>query len=98
MEAHATDTWPLGLDRQYNQTHTLHARAQVARDFIQHNNYNYNIRLDEAPSNKFNEVFAAWPLRFFVIENGGKVVYIHEPQGALVLVQGLHKWLEVYFK
>jgi len=97
MEAHAEDTWPLGFDVQYNQTHTIEARALVARDFIKDNNFNYPMRIDEAPSNAFNSVFAAWPLRFYVIAPCGQLKYIHEPDGDLVLVKTLHKWLEMYF-
>jgi len=97
MEAHAEDTWPLGLDRSYNQTHTIEARAKVARDFIEDNSYQYAIRIDEAPSNSFNATFAAWPLRFFVIEpDDGKLVYIHEPDGPFILVESLHRWLGEY--
>jgi len=97
MEAHAQDTWPLGLSHNYNQTHTLEQRAAVARDFIEHNNYSFPLRLDEAPSNAFNSVFAAWPLRFFVIEPDGRMAYIHEPEGALVLVKTFENWLDRYF-
>jgi len=98
MEAHAEDTWPLGLEQSYNQTYTLAARAQVARDFISQNNYHYTLRLDEAPSNTFNTVFAAWPLRFFVIEPDGRLAYIHEPEGAVVSVKSFQKWLALYFE
>jgi len=98
MEAHAEDTWPLGLEKGYNQTHTIEDRAKIARDFIEHNSYNYSLRIDEAPSNTFNATFAAWPLRFYVIESDGRVAYIHEPEGAVVSVVTLHKWLERYCK
>jgi len=96
MEAHAEDTWPLGLQNSYKQTYTLEARAKVARDFISQNDYHYTLRLDEAPSNPFNTVFAAWPLRYYVIESDGKMAYIHEPEGAYVSVKTFQKWLEGY--
>jgi len=96
MEAHAEDTWPLGSDVRYNQTHTIEERAKVAKDFIVQNNYPYTIRIDEAPSNTFNKTFATWPLRFYVIDNG-KMCYIHEPEGEYVFVTRLTEFLHTYF-
>lgn len=81
MEAHATDTWPLGLEVAYKQTHTLTERAAVARDFIRDNAYEFPLALDVPPENAFNELFAAWPLRFYVIENR-RLTFICEPYGA----------------
>jgi len=97
LEAHAEDTWPIGSDIQYNQTYTLEARAKVARDFISQNSYELPVRLDEAPSNKFNTVFAAWPLKYYLLAPSGKILYIHEPEGPMVLIKTLHRWLESYF-
>jgi len=97
LEAHSEDTWPMGFEIKYNQTHTLEARAQVARDFISQNNYELPLRIDEAPSNKFNTVFAAWPLRYYLLEPSGKILYIHEPEGPFVLIRTLHRWLENHF-
>jgi len=101
MEAHASDTWPMGFEIELPQTHTCEQRSKVARDFVRDNDYEFTIRIDEAPANKFNELFAAWPLRFFVIEKiQGKptMTYIHEPEGDLVLVIRLHEFLERRFK
>jgi hypothetical protein len=97
LEAHAEDTWPLGGDVRYLQTHTLEARAKVARDFISQNSYELPVRIDEAPSNKFNSVFAAWPLRYYLLSPSGEILYIHEPEGPLVLIKTLHRWLQGYF-
>jgi hypothetical protein len=36
LEAHADDTWPIGSDVVYKQTHTTEERSCVARDFIQY--------------------------------------------------------------
>jgi len=97
LEAHAEDTWPIGSNIRYYQTHTLEARAKVARDFISQNSYELPLRIDEAPSNKFNSVFAAWPLRYYLLSPSGKMLYIHEPEGPSVLINTLHRWLETYF-
>jgi len=97
LEAHAEDTWPIGSTICYNQTHTIEDRAKVARDFIRDNKYEFTIRIDDAPSNAFNDTFAAWPLRFYLIEPNGKVAYIHEPEGPFVMIKTFHKWLIDYF-
>lgn len=97
MEAHATDTWPMGFEIEYKQTNTLEERAKVARDFIANEKYPYTLRIDEAPSNSFNELFAAWPLRFYVVDNGF-MSYIHEPEGEFVLVERLTEYLESRFE
>lgn len=97
LEAHAEDTWPMGFNIQYYQTFTLEARAKVARDFISQNSYELPLRIDEAPSNKFNSVFAAWPLRYYLLSPTGQLLYIHEPEGPCVFIKTLHRWLENYF-
>lgn len=101
MEAHAADTWPMGFEIEIPQTHTCAKRCEVARDFVLKNDYNFPIVIDEAPSNAFNEFFAAWPLRFYVIEmihGKATMTYIHEPEGDAVYVARLHEFLERRFK
>jgi len=95
-EAHAQDTWPLGLKIKYNQTHTVEERATVARDFIAHNKYEFPIMLDVPPGNEFDKLFAAWPLRFYVIE-GGRVTFICEPYGEYILISDLGSFFNLRF-
>jgi len=97
LEAHAADTWPIGSDVVYNQTTTIEERSAVARDFIEHNNYEFPIRIDP-PQNPFNNVFAAWPLRFFVIDpKESRMNYICEPFGDIIAVSDLDDYLSWYF-
>lgn len=95
-EAHAQDTWPLGLKIKYNQTHTIEERAAVARDFIVHNKYEFPIMLDVPPTNEFDKLFAAWPLRFYVIENG-RLTFICEPYGEYILITDLGSFFTLRF-
>lgn len=81
-EAHAEDTWPLGLPVSYNQTHTLEERARVARDFLRDNAYPYPLVLDAPPKNAFNALFAAWPLRFYVFDDN-RLSFLCEPYGTI---------------
>jgi len=93
MEAHASDTWPMGFEVEYKQTHTNDERSTVARDFIKDNKYEYPIRIDPAPLNLFNTAFAAWPLRFYVITSDSVINWIAEPFGDLMLVSSLTEYL-----
>jgi len=101
MEAHAADTWPMGFEIEIPQTHTCERRCEVARQFVHENDYEFPIVIDEAPANKFNAFFAAWPLRFYVIEKIDEkptMTYIHEPEGDSVRVRRLHEFLERRFR
>jgi hypothetical protein len=97
LEAHAVDTWPLGFDQCYKQTNTLEERSSVARDFIRDNNYEFPIRIDAPPNDAFNTLFAAWPLRFYVIDKNSTMTYICEPFGDIIAVNALESYLEWYF-
>jgi len=96
LEAHAADTWPLGMKICYKQTHTIEQRAKVACDFVSDNQYEFEVMLDEPPANAFNELFAAWPLRFWVIENK-KVTFICEPYGEYILVSDFERYFKLRF-
>jgi len=101
MEAHASDTWPMGFEVEIPQTHTCEQRCKAANDFMKNSDYEFTTRIDEAPANEFNKLFAAWPLRFYVIEKiNGKALmtYIHEPEGDLVLVRRLYEFLDRRFR
>jgi len=91
----------MGFEVEIPQTHTCEQRCTAAKDFIVNNSYDFTTLIDEAPANEFNNFFAAWPLRFYVIEmvkSKPTMTYIHEPEGDLVLVQRLHEFLEVRVK
>jgi len=94
LEAHASDTWPMGFDVEYKQTYTNEDRIKVANDFINNNHFEHPIRIDPAPENAFNSVFAAWPLRFYVITEDSVLNWIAEPFGDLMLVSSLSNYIE----
>jgi len=96
MEAHAQDTWPLGLKQKYNQTHSIAERAAVARDFVRNESYEFTLRIDPPPADAFETAFAAWPLRFYVIENR-KISFICEPYGEYIVISDLEKFFDVRF-
>jgi len=94
MEAHAADTWPMGFEVCYPQTKTAEDRCSVACDFINDTQYEFPIRIDPPPDDAFNTLFAAWPLRFYVINDDMTMNWIAEPFGDLMLVSALSKYLE----
>jgi len=82
-EAHAQDEWPIGDPLQINQPVTDAERVGVARQFAE----DYEIQLPvlvDSVSNQFEEAYAAWPIRFYVLEEssegeGPKLVYKAQP-------------------
>ena len=102
QEAHAIDTWPFGLEQSYRTTHTIDERCNVAREFIQCEQFEQELLIDVPPLSKFNELFAAWPLRFYVIdadvvEKSAKVSFIADPYGADMNVSFVKHYLETRF-
>jgi len=99
LEAHAADTWPIGSDVCYKQTKCLEDRCTVAKNFISDNQYEFPIRIDAPPADKFNSLFAAWPLRFYVIDGKTSTMnYICEPFGDIIAVSDLHSYLDWLLK
>lgn len=77
VEAHAVDEWPVGDQLKIKQPNTNAERCSIARSFVKQ----YELRMPmlvDSIENNFNETFAAWPIRFFVIQNG-IMAYIAQP-------------------
>ena len=80
-EAHASDEWPLGTVCSRPQHKAIEDRLAAAREFA--TNYAFDtLMVVDSISNEFNNVFAAWPERYFCVHNG-KLVYIAAPDGEL---------------
>lgn len=77
IEAHACDEWPLGKKLCIPQHKTLEDRMKAAKSFIEHFDYKIPLVIDPI-TNAFNNAFAAWPERYFIIHKN-KVAYISEP-------------------
>jgi len=81
-EAHSKDEWPVGKTISFcNQPKTLQERIHLANlyknKFSEMNLKLPNIAVDSI-SNEFDEMFSAWPIRFFVVQNG-KLVFKAQP-------------------
>jgi len=77
-EAHAKDEWPVGKTISFcDQPKTLSERCELARKYSYDNNMTIPVVVDTM-DNAFESVFAAWPVRFYVIKNG-ELVFKAQP-------------------
>lgn len=77
VEAHAVDEWPVGDKLQITQPTSAAERCSIARAFAKQ----YELRMPmlvDTIDNSFNQTFAAWPIRFFIIHEG-RMAYIAQP-------------------
>eukprot|EP00756_Hemistasia_phaeocysticola_P067187 Hpha_TRINITY_DN9780_c0_g1::TRINITY_DN9780_c0_g1_i1::g.10282::m.10282/K01562/DIO1; type I thyroxine 5'-deiodinase len=80
-EAHAVDEWPLGSRVVFQQHNTQAERIECATQCWADLQLNMPCVTDHI-DNDFNNAYAAWPERFFVI-HGGKMRYIAYPKNAV---------------
>jgi len=77
VEAHAMDEWPVGDPLKISQPLSLAERIGVAREFVREYMYQIPLLVDLIDNN-FSENFAAWPIRFYVLE-GFQLVFKAQP-------------------
>jgi len=83
VEAHAIDEWPVGDPLKVTQPRTISERCGLARAFVGE----YRLRLPmvvDQLDNNFSNNFAAWPVRFYVIQKEEKRVAGGEGEWKLV--------------
>lgn len=68
-EAHAKNQWKLGDAVNINQHESLEDRIAAAQSFVNDMKYQIPVVVDSM-SNAFDQVYAVWPDRYFVIEQG----------------------------
>jgi len=69
-EAHATDVWPLGNTVCVNQHQTIEERIGAAKKHIVEDRGNKIPMFVDTMNNDFDNVFHAWPERFFIMLGG----------------------------
>lgn len=77
-EAHAKDEWPISSSRgsatgspvHVAQHRTIDDRLEAARAFVRDYNLTQFPMVVDPIDNPFDTVFAAWPLRFYVVRDG----------------------------
>lgn len=105
-EAHAQDEWKLGKPDGVcvNQHKTLEDRIQAAKNFVR----DFELPSGEDTSmtivvdsweNDFDNSFAVWPERAFVVDIDGRLSYISTPtpDGSIDWEEGVLNWLETKF-
>jgi len=94
-EAHANDEWPVGKTVSFcSQPRTIEERCGLARKYKEMNGLTMEVGVD-LMSNEFESVFAAWPLRFYVVKEG-KLVWKAQPNVKYYAYDptDIAKWLE----
>lgn len=75
-EAHACDEWPVGHPVLVRQTHTTEERLGVARQRLKDLGVGEEFArlVDLAEHNEFHAHYACWPLRWYMVEGGGRAL------------------------
>jgi Iodothyronine deiodinase len=87
-EAHAADEWPVGsVKYRTPQTKTLAARLEVAQRARQQLGLtSIPTFVDDPATNAFEQLFASWPTRFFLLFDGHMArIENPDPYGAFSL-------------
>jgi len=96
-EAHARDEWPAGKVWSYcDQPKTLEDRQAVALRFVDRSAFELPVVLDDI-ANSFDDVYAAWPFRFYVLHNG-KIAFKAQPNKKTFSYElpQLREWLNAH--
>ena len=81
-EAHPEDEWQMDSNVEqgvcYKQPKTTAQRVAIAKDF--HTRFKYPIPMLVDPiENPANATYAGWPERFYILDEGRRIVYKGEP-------------------
>jgi len=93
-EAHAGDEWPINqLDEEIPRHRTLDDRKRAASGFLRaFSLHDAFLVLLDTMEDAFNNAFASWPFRFWVILDGRVALKPH-PVDASYDVNELGRWL-----
>jgi hypothetical protein len=94
-EAHARDEWPVGKKISFcDQPTTLEARCALADKFLRDRECKLPMLVDTM-DNDFQKNFAAWPFRFYIIQNG-KLALKAQPDASNFTydLQTIRGWLD----
>lgn len=81
-EAHTQDEWQMSANEKegvcYPQPRTLSQRVVIANDFVRRFHYGVPLVID-AMDNRANELYAAGPERFYIVNPSGVIEYKGKP-------------------
>jgi hypothetical protein len=71
---------PIGSRICYVQPKCDDDRIRIANDFIKATGYRVPLLIDPvSENNPFSKVYSPWPIRFYVIDEMKKLIYIAQP-------------------
>ena len=71
---------PIGSSISYTQPKSDADRIHIADDFIRTTSYRIPLLIDPvSQNNPFSEVYAPWPIRFYVLDSTKVLSYIAQP-------------------
>ncbi len=77
-EAHPDDGWQIEVNRTegvlYDEPTTMDERAAVVRDFVAREGFEMPMLLDDI-TNELDRLYAAMPMRLYLIDEEGSVVF-----------------------
>lgn len=108
LEAHAEDEWPIGGEVKYEQPVTLAGRCAIARDFIAGMGVSIPVLVDSIEADlqttdetadlgepkTFQELYAGWPIRLYVIDAGGTIRLRPDPNDCGYSLTEVEAWVE----
>src|SRR5712691_12038572 len=81
-EAHPEDEWQMTSNEKesvcYPQPKTLAQRVAIANDFVRRFHYGVPLAVDPM-DNRANALYAAWPERFYIVDERGVIVHKGKP-------------------
>lgn len=104
LEAHAQDEWPIRSSRftpngevvLYNQPRTIEERISVARDFYRDFQLQMSVLVDKPPENRFEKLYAPWPLRIYFVDKDRKLIYKAQPSETMLELNEIQRILESF--
>lgn len=91
-EAHASDEWPIGSHVQIKQHTNTQERLAACQTCCDALGVSFPTVLD-SEANAFNNAYAAWPLRFYLIDNN-RVEHVPMPTNGAYDPNELDTWLQ----
>jgi hypothetical protein len=99
-EAHPEDEWQMDSNEKenvcYPQPKTLAQRVGIANDFVKRFGYRVPVAVDDM-DNGANALYAGWPERFYIVDEGGTVVFKGKPGPFGFKPEEVEKWLAKRF-
>jgi len=98
-EAHPEDEWQMDSNEKesvcYPQPRTLSQRVAIANDFARRFHYDVPLAVDPM-DNRANALYAGWPERFYIVDEGGVIVYKGKPGPFGYHPEEVEAWLQAH--